>query len=67
MVAENTKKLIEEKGFKQKHVALLAGYTEKKFSAMLNGRSTIREMDVMRIANALEVTPNDLFGIETSA
>lgn len=36
MVAENTKKLIKQKGLKQKYVADLAGITEKKFSSMLN-------------------------------
>ena len=31
---------------------------------MLNGNCTIREPDIVRIAKALDVTPNDLFGIK---
>lgn len=66
MVAENTKKLIKQKGLKQKYVANLAGIAEKKFSSMLNGNCTIREPDIVKIAEALDVTPNDLFGVESA-
>lgn len=66
MVAENAKRLIKEKGLKQKHVAALAGYDEKKFSAKLNGSSIIREKDIIRIAKALNVTPNELYGIDSA-
>ena len=63
-IAENTKKIIEEKGLKQKSVAEKAGYTMQQFSRMMNGRNQISWHDVLRIANVLGVTPNDLYGIK---
>lgn len=62
LVAENTRKLIEEKGMKHRAVATRAGFSVKQFSALLNARRTIRDSDIIAIANALDVTPNDLFG-----
>lgn len=62
IVAENTKRLIANRGLKQKAVAFKAGYDAKVFSAMLNNRKLIRDNDIVAIANALEVTPNELFG-----
>lgn len=67
MVAEMTKKIIKEKGLKHKYVAEQAGYTEKKFSYLLNGGGTIREQDILKIAFALGVTPNDLLGIKEAS
>lgn len=63
MVAENTKRIISERGLKQKHVASEAGYKYKTFSNLLNGRKTITDEDILKIAKALGVTPNDLYGI----
>lgn len=62
LVAENTRKIIEEKGMKHRAVAAKAGFSVKQFSALLNDRRTIRDSDIVAIANALNVTPNDLFG-----
>lgn len=59
-----TKKIIHERGIKQKVIAEKAGYTAQQFSNMLNGRKIIECTDVLRISAVLNVTPNDLFGIE---
>ncbi len=64
IIAENTRNIIKEKGLKNKAVAERAGYTEQKFSRILNGQKIIESRDILRIANALDVTPNDLFGIK---
>ena len=64
IIAENTRNIIKEKGLKNKAVAERAGYTEQKFSRILNGQKIIESKDILRIANALDVTPNDLFGIK---
>lgn len=64
LIAENTKRIIEEQGVKQKSIAEKAGYTEQQFSRMMNDRNLISWHDVLRIAEALGVTPNDLYGIE---
>lgn len=42
-------------------VAKKAGYTPNAFSAMMSGRKMIKDTDVVRIANALEVDANELF------
>lgn len=63
-IAENVKKIIRSKCLKQGAVAKRAGYDEKTFSNMLNNRKIVTDVDVVNIANALEVNPNVLFGIE---
>ena len=64
VIAENIRKIIDEKGLKHRAVAARAGFSDKQFSAILNRRRVIKDVDVAAIANALEVTPNELFGIE---
>lgn len=64
LIAENTKRIISEKGMKKRAVAERAGFSESQFSALLNNRKVIKDSDVIAIANALSVTPNDLFGIK---
>ncbi len=66
-LASNIKEVITERGIKQNYVAQKSGYTPQQFSNMLSGRKIIGGLDVLRIATALEVTPNVLFGIETKA
>lgn len=62
-VAENITKIISDAGLKQWVIAERAGFDAQTFSDMLNGRRLIKMCDVMKIANALGVTPNDLYGI----
>lgn len=62
-IAENAKRIINDKGLKHTAVAARAGYSTQQFSALLNNRKVIKDTDVIAIANALEVTPNDLFGV----
>lgn len=62
LIAANTKRIIADKGLKQRAVAAKAGFSEKQFSALMNGRRIIKDIDVMAIAIALDTTPNDLFG-----
>ncbi|MDE5619501.1 MAG: helix-turn-helix transcriptional regulator [Ruminococcus sp.] len=65
LVARNTKEIIAQQGIKQKVVAEKAGYTARQFSNMLHGRKIIDWRDVLRICDALNVRPNDLYGITT--
>ena len=62
LIAANTKRIIVDKGLKQRAVAAKAGFSEKQFSALMTGRRVIKDVDVMAIAIALDATPNDLFG-----
>lgn len=64
--AENIKIIIRNKGLKQMAVAEKAGYSYGKFSNMLNGRKLITDVDVGNIASALDVEPNDLYGLGTN-
>lgn len=64
VIAENTQRILKERGLKQGAFAEKAGYTVQQFSRILTGRARIYWDDVLRIANALGVTPNDLYGIE---
>lgn len=63
IIIDNIRELIKDSGRKQRFVANLAGIPEKQFSDMLNGRKKIEAKDIAAIAAALEVTPNELFGI----
>lgn len=63
-IIENTKKILQSRGLKQKAFAGMAGYTEQQFSRMMTGRDIIAWDDILKIANALEITPNDLYGIK---
>ena len=65
VIAANVKRIIMNKGLKQNAVATKAGYNEKTFSNMMNSRKIITDVDVIKIANALDVTPNELFKNDT--
>jgi len=62
IVAENAKKLINEKGLKQQAVAKKAGYKYGSFNSMLNGRKIITSDDIWKLSKVLETTPNYLLG-----
>ena len=62
-VPQNILRIIQKKGVKQCVIASRAGYTKQQFSDMVNGRKIIKAVDVLIIAEALGVTPNDLYGI----
>lgn len=64
-VADNIRLIIKRKGLKNCAVANKAGFSINQFSALLNKRRIIRDVDIIAIANALEVSPNELFGIQT--
>ncbi len=61
-VSQNVKRIIKDKGMLQYAVADRAGYSRGAFNAMLNGRKTISDVDIIRLATVLDVSPNDLFG-----
>lgn len=63
-VAENIVRIITELDLKQRAVAKKAGFEPQTFSDMLNGRKLIKLCDVVSIAEALGVSPNELFGIK---
>ena len=60
-LADGINAIIKMKGMKQLYVAEKAGYGKDEFNAMLNGRKIIRASDIPRIAEALQVTANDIY------
>lgn len=63
IVARNAKRIIMERGYKQKAIAALAGYNEKTFNNLLNGRKTVTDRDIVAISEALNIEPNELFAM----
>lgn len=63
IVINNIRNIIDTKGLKHKAIAEKAGYSIQQFSNILNLRKTIECSDIWRISAALDVTPNELFGI----
>ncbi len=64
-VANNIRRIINERGIKQKKAAELCGYSQQSFSSMLNERKLIKTEDVIAICNGLGVMPNDLYLINS--
>ena len=64
-VPEAIEQIIKEKGLKKCVVAARANMTTQAFSDILNGKRLIKVNDIVVIAKALDVTPNDLFGQRT--
>ena len=62
-IAENIRAIITKTGVKQKTITERSGFSENDFSNLLNGRKLIRSEYIVPIANALGVTPNDLFAV----
>lgn len=61
IVIQNIRRIMQEKGLKQKYVADKSEFTEQEFSNMLNGRKRIDVSYISRICFALDVQPNELF------
>lgn len=61
LVGKNTKRIIKEKKLFQYKVAEQIGLHPKVFNAMLNNRRTISDQEIILIARALQVEPNELF------
>ena len=66
-ISNNVKRIIREKGLKQKYIAEKMGITERKLSDILNGRKVIDEGIIMSLYDTLNVEPNELFGYDKSA
>lgn len=66
IIPNNIRKIIIQKGLRYNAVARRVGITNKKLSDMLNGRRIIKAIDIMRISEALEVTPNEIFGTDSN-
>lgn len=59
MVADSIKKIIKERRLLQKEVAEDAGYTYKVLNYILNAKAPMRENDIVKLCEALKVSPNE--------
>ncbi len=53
--------IINRSGLKQCAVAERAGYKVQTLNDMMNGRRLIKPHDIVKLAQVLGVSPNDLF------
>jgi len=58
--------IIKEKGFKQCAIASKAGFSPRELNDIICGRKVFRADYVIPICRALDIAPNDLFGITSS-
>lgn len=63
--SEHIKEIMKERGLKIKDVAEKIGYSQAMLSYMLNDERAIKDTDILHIAKALGVTPNELFGMDS--
>lgn len=63
--AKNLDILIRKKGYKQCAIAQKAGFSARELNDLIKGRKTFKADYVLGICKALDVTPNELFGIES--
>lgn len=61
ILSKNIRRIIDEKGFKQKAIAKECRINEKAFSNMLCNRQEIRTDNLPLIAKALDVDISELF------
>lgn len=66
IVMSNVRRIVLERGLKQSAVAKKAGYTYQQFNNLMNERKLVTDQDVIKLAKALEVTPNELFGLNSN-
>lgn len=59
---ERLKMLMKEKGLNQKELAKISGITEASMSKYLSGERTPRIDVIVNLANALQVTTDELIG-----
>ena len=62
----NIRAIIQENGMKQKAIAKKSGFREQDFSNMMNGRKEIKAEYIPAIAEALGVTPNEIYGSKSA-
>lgn len=61
IVAENTRRILAERGLCQRKAAELAGYGAEAFDDLLAGREPMTDRDIIALSDAFGVEPNELF------
>lgn len=63
-VADNIRRILDEKGLKHVKVAQKLGISKSEFSHMLNGKKIIRACHIPLIAQALGCSYDELFAAD---
>lgn len=63
-ISENLKKILDDRGLKQKYLAQKMNISEGVVSNMVNNRKTFDEELIIGVAEALDVDFNTIFGYE---
>lgn len=63
-ISDTISKILEVQGIKQSFIAEKIGVTRQEMNDMLNGRRIIKPCEIPKIADALGVDANCLFGIK---
>lgn len=63
----NLKNTISKAGLKYKAVAAMAGIDEGRFYRIMQGVTELSCEELAAICTALQITPNDAYGIKESA
>ena len=65
-VYQKVRAYIDERGYKQVHIAEKAGISKATFNAMLNGKRTMYADDLCAICIALNVSPELFIEVDNS-
>lgn len=57
---EQIKRILKDKGIKQKHIAKKINKSEIRVSKILNGKSEFSALDFIKILKVLKMTPNEI-------
>lgn len=63
---ETLRKVRREKNFSQDYMAEKLGITQKAYSDLENGKTTLKNDIVVKLANILDLSPDDLCTISNS-
>lgn len=63
-IANNVRRIVQARGLKYTAVAAKAGMTPTQLSALLCGRRSLKADDISALINALDISPNEIFGYE---
>lgn len=64
MIHHNLKKLREFRNYSQEFIASELGKSQNAYSQMENGKTKIKEAEIIKLAELLEVTPSQLMSDE---
>lgn len=62
-VPDNLKRILKRKGMKQSVFSKALGIPRQRITDIISGRRLVYPSEIMQMAKALDVSPNELFGM----